>query len=55
MLRSLPAEAYANGQLHRRKLTPIRLFMNNGLDPHTRLYYVMAALARGHPIACGLQ
>lgn len=50
-----PAEAYANAQLHRRKLLPIKLFASNGVDPRTRLYYVMAALARGHPIACGLK
>lgn len=49
------AEAYADAQLHKRKLIPIKLFASNRVDPHTKLYYIMAALSRGHPIACGLK
>lgn len=25
------------------------------MDPHEKLYTIMAALARGHPIACGIK
>lgn len=36
-------------------LTAIKLFPNNLVDPYFKLYTLMSALSRGHPIACGIK
>ncbi|KAL4854749.1 Histidinol-phosphate aminotransferase 2 [Chlorella vulgaris] len=47
--------AYDNANRHKHPLVPIKLFNNpEKVDPGRKLYTIMSALSRGHPIAVGL-
>jgi hypothetical protein len=50
------AGAYDNANRHKHPLVPIKLFNNpEKIDPGRKLYTIMSALSRGHPIAVGLR
>lgn len=51
---SLSAAAIKDGAARKKLLKPIKLFPGNLVHPQQKEYTLMAALARGHPIACGI-